>query len=119
MMMEVTQLTGQSLIWDIRVGINTGPAIGGVIGKSKFAFDIWGSSVNIGSLPGKVNISETTYQLVKDFFETEYRGSIEVKHEQKFDMYFLHRIKKEYSDRDGVFPNERLLRVIEIDVSEE
>lgn len=120
MMMDVTKLQHESLTWDIRVGINTGPAIAGVIGKTKFAFDIWGNSVNVasrmetGSKPGKVNISASTYNLVKDYFETEHRGSIEVKHEQKFEMYFLHRLKKEYSDQDGVFPNENLLKILNL-----
>lgn len=124
MMMEVTKVSDDDLTWDVRIGINTGPAIAGVVGKTKFAFDIWGSNVNIASRmesssrPGKVNISSHTYNLVKDYFQTEYRGSVEVKHEQQFDMYFLHKIKEEYSDKDGIYPNEKLLKVIEIDEEE-
>lgn len=119
-MMDVTKLQHESLTWDIRVGINTGPAIAGVIGKTKFAFDIWGDSVNIasrmeaGSRPGKINISSFTYDLVKDYFETEYRGEIEVKNGQKYDMYFLHCLKQEYSDQDGIFANEKLLKAIDL-----
>ncbi|MEM7183940.1 MAG: adenylate/guanylate cyclase domain-containing protein [Spirochaetota bacterium] len=116
MMMQVT--SNQDLTWDVRIGINTGPAIAGVVGKTKFAFDIWGSNVNIASRmessskPGKVNISMNTYNLVKDYFETEYRGTIEVKHGQQFEMYFLHKIKEEYSDSDGIYPNEKFLDAI-------
>ncbi len=81
--------------WEIRVGIHTGDLIAGVIGKNKFAYDIWGSAVNTAARmeaagePGKVNISGITYQLVKDKFTCTYRGNIEVKNMGKLDMYFV------------------------------
>lgn len=81
--------------WEIRIGIHTGPVIAGVIGKTKFTYDIWGSTVNIanrlesGGEPGKVNISGITYQLVKDKFKCKARGKIEVKNMGKIDMYFV------------------------------
>lgn len=81
--------------WEIRIGIHSGDLVAGVIGKNKFAYDIWGSAVNIAARmeaagePGKVNVSGITYQLVKDKFACSYRGNIEVKNMGKLDMYFV------------------------------
>ena len=81
--------------FDIRIGINTGPVVAGVVGTKKFAYDIWGDTVNIASRmesnsePGKINISENTYQLIKDEFCCSYRGEIEAKHKGKLKMYFV------------------------------
>lgn len=81
--------------FDIRIGINTGPVVAGVVGTKKFAFDIWGDTVNVASRmesmsePGKINISEATYNLVKEKFECEYRGEIEAKNRGKMKMYFV------------------------------
>lgn len=81
--------------FDVRIGINTGPVIAGVVGSKKFQYDIWGNTVNIaarmesGSHAGKVNISENTYDLVKGEFECEYRGEIEGKNSEKYRMYFV------------------------------
>ncbi len=81
--------------FDIRLGINTGPVVAGVVGTKKFQYDIWGSTVNLASrmetssTPGKINISENTYQLVKDEFDFEYRGEIEAKNGELLKMYFL------------------------------
>ena len=81
--------------FEIRVGIHTGPVVAGVVGTKKFAYDIWGDTVNIAarmestSQPGKINVSESTYQLIKDAFECEFRGMIEVKNKGMLKMYFL------------------------------
>ncbi|MFC4722189.1 adenylate/guanylate cyclase domain-containing protein [Geojedonia litorea] len=81
--------------FDIRVGINTGPVVAGVVGSKKFAYDIWGDTVNIASRmescsePGKINISEHTYLLVKDKFNCNFRGNIEVKNRGQLKMYFV------------------------------
>lgn len=81
--------------FDIRIGINSGPVVAGVVGTKKFAYDIWGETVNIASRmesnsePGKVNISENTYQLIKDDFCCNYRGEIEAKYKGKLKMYFV------------------------------
>ncbi|MEX2233073.1 MAG: adenylate/guanylate cyclase domain-containing protein [Cyclobacteriaceae bacterium] len=86
-------------IWDIRIGINTGDLIAGVIGKSKFVYDVWGISVNTASRmesagePGKVNISGITYQLVKEKFNCVPRGKLDVKNMGKMDMYFAESMK--------------------------
>ncbi|HEY9115314.1 MAG TPA: adenylate/guanylate cyclase domain-containing protein [Bacteroidales bacterium] len=81
--------------WDLRIGINTGPVLAGVVGKKKYAYDIWGSAVNLASRmesngePGKVNISENTYELVKDKFVCQHRGKILAKNIGEVDMYFV------------------------------
>jgi class 3 adenylate cyclase/Tfp pilus assembly protein PilF len=81
--------------WELRIGIHTGPVIAGVVGKNKFAYDIWGDAVNLASrmessgIPGKVNISGTTYELVKDHFICTHRGQIEAKNKGKVDMYIV------------------------------
>ncbi len=83
--------------FDVRVGINTGPVVGGVVGTKKFAYDIWGDTVNVAarmetnSRAGKINISENTFQLVKDRFECEYRGKIDVKNKGMMKMYFVNK----------------------------
>jgi class 3 adenylate cyclase len=86
---------------DIRVGINSGSLIAGIVGVKKFAYDIWGDTVNTAarmeqnSEKGKINISETTYQLVKDKVHCEYRGKIHTKGKGDMDMYFALETKKD------------------------
>lgn len=83
----------------IRIGINTGPVVAGVVGTKKFAYDIWGDTVNIASrmesnaTSGRINISENTYALIKDDFDCEYRGEIEVRNKGMMKMYFVNREK--------------------------
>jgi class 3 adenylate cyclase/AmiR/NasT family two-component response regulator len=80
--------------WLLRAGINTGPVVAGIVGMNKFTYDVWGDSVNIasrmenGSEPGKINISGGTYELVKEFFDCEYRGKLAVKGKGEIDMYY-------------------------------
>lgn len=82
-------------VFEIRIGINSGAVVAGIVGVKKFAYDIWGDAVNIAArmeqngLPGKVNISETTFQLVKNDFACHYRGEIEAKNKGKLKMYFV------------------------------
>lgn len=79
----------------IRIGIHTGPVVAGVVGKHKFAYDIWGDAVNTAarmeqsSEAGKINISADTYELVKNDFQCEYRGKVMAKNKGKIDMYFV------------------------------
>lgn len=100
--------------WLMRIGINTGPVVTGVVGKIRTVYDIWGDSVNTASRlesecePGKVNISASTYEVIKDYFECEYRGKVPAKHKGEIDMYFVNRLKPEYSaDKDGFVPNDK------------
>ena len=85
--------------WHIRIGIHTGNVVAGVLGKNKFAYDIWGDTVNIASNMesscenGKINISKATYEFVKDFFEFTFRGKISVKNKSDMDMYFVEGVK--------------------------
>jgi len=82
-------------IFEIRIGIHTGPVVAGIVGVKKFAYDVWGDTVNIASRmessgeAGKVNISGATYELVKNQFTCVYRGKVEAKHKGHVDMYFV------------------------------
>ena len=81
--------------WEIRIGIHVGPLVAGVVGKKKYAYDIWGSTVNIASRmesngePGQINISAATYELIKDDYKCTHRGKIYAKNVGDIDMYFL------------------------------
>ncbi len=81
----------------IRIGVNSGDVVAGIVGVKKFAYDIWGDTVNTAarmesnSEPDKVNISHSTYELVKDYFKCTYRGEIEVKGKGALKMYFVER----------------------------
>ncbi len=100
--------------WDLRIGIHTGPVIAGVVGQKRFSYDIWGDSVNIASRmessgeAGKINISGSTYDYVKDFFICDYRGKMPVKYKGNIDMYFIRGFRPEFSiDMNRQEPNER------------
>ena len=89
---------------EVRIGINTGRTVAGIVGTKKFQYDIWGSTVNIASRMesaceiGKINISDNTYQLIKDDIACNYRGEIEVKNGLKLKMYYVS--EEEYIDFD-------------------
>jgi class 3 adenylate cyclase len=99
---ETKQLSNNDIAhFNIRIGINTGTVVAGVVGKKKFAFDIWGDAVNVASRmesnsePGRINVSENTYQLIKDHFDCEYRGEIDVKNKGMMKMYFVNQPKNQ------------------------
>jgi class 3 adenylate cyclase/sugar lactone lactonase YvrE len=81
----------------IRIGVHTGGVIAGIVGTKKFQYDVWGDTVNVAarmednSESGKVNISGTTYSLVRDYFECEHRGKVTAKNKGEIDMYFVER----------------------------
>jgi len=100
--------------WDIRIGIHTGTVVAGVVGQKKLSYDIWGDTVNTASRmessgdAGKINISGTTYEFVKDFFVFEHRGKMPVKYKGELDMYFVNGIIDDLKDEnDG--PNYKFI----------
>ena len=85
--------------FDMRVGLHSGNVVAGIVGLKKFAYDIWGDTVNIAarmeqnSEPLRINISQTTYDLVKEYFTCIYRGEIDAKNKGKMNMYFVENAK--------------------------
>ena len=105
--------------WMMRVGLNSGAAMAGVVGKNKFVYDIWGDTVNLASRfeqageEGKINISESTYYAVGDYFECEERGKIELKNKSPTKAFWLNRLKPEYSDdQHGLIANNKLFAIL-------
>jgi adenylate cyclase len=99
--------------WDLRIGLHRGPVMAGVVGKSKFIYDIWGDAVNIAARleaaggANRINVSDTVHNRVRTLMEFEPRGAVEVKNKAPISMHFLTRIKPEFShDAEGLRPNE-------------
>ncbi|RHX87435.1 adenylate/guanylate cyclase domain-containing protein [Leptospira stimsonii] len=103
--------------WELRLGIHTGSVVAGVVGTDKFAYDIWGDTVNTANrmessgIPGEVNISSETYEQIKDFFICEHRGKIKAKNKGEIDMYLVKGIREGLFDIANPFqPNQTFLR---------
>jgi adenylate cyclase len=100
--------------WDIRIGIHTGTVVAGVVGQKKLSYDIWGDTVNTASRmessgdAGKINISGTTFEFVKEFFVCEHRGKMPVKYKGELDMYFVNGIVDDLRDENNG-PNFRFI----------
>lgn len=106
--------------WELRLGIHSGPLVAGVIGERRFAYDVWGDTVNTASrmessgTPGKINISLATYEMVKDYFECEHRGVIEAKNKGAISMYYVNGLREEYAaDPEKRVPSVDFLKEIE------
>ncbi|RAI89425.1 adenylate/guanylate cyclase domain-containing protein [Algoriphagus yeomjeoni] len=88
-------------VFELRIGIHTGNIVAGIVGLNKFAYDIWGDTVNLASRmessgeAGKINVSGATYELVKDRFSCIHRGKVQAKNKGEVDMYFVERYKGE------------------------
>ena len=100
--------------WELRLGIHSGPLVAGVIGEKKFAYDVWGDTVNTASRAessgavGRINITGATYERVRDYFNCEHRGTVAAKNKGEIDMYFVNGIQPALSrDGDGRVPNEK------------
>lgn len=81
--------------WELRLGVHVGPMVAGVVGKKKYAYDVWGMTVNIASrmesngLPGQVNVSSTVYQMIREKYNCTHRGKIYAKNMGDIDMYIV------------------------------
>lgn len=102
--------------WSFRMGMHSGPCISGVLGSAKYLFDIWGDSVNIAarmegvSQPGRLAVSGTTYELIKDRFDCIALGQKTVKNIGDVEVYLVNRLRPEYSGDDhGLRPNAAFL----------
>lgn len=100
--------------WELRVGIDTGPIIAGVIGTERIAYDIWGDTVNVASRmemtseQGRVNITGRTHEHIKPFFNCSFRGKVLAKNKGYINMYYVDRIIPQLSeDEKGFLPNEK------------
>lgn len=93
--LEQQRIREGKLAFQIRIGIHTGPVVAGVVGATKFAYDIWGDTVNTAarlesaSEPGQVNISGATFERVQGQFQCQHRGDIATKNKADMSMYFV------------------------------
>ncbi|MCP5482679.1 MAG: adenylate/guanylate cyclase domain-containing protein [Spirochaetales bacterium] len=104
--------------WELRLGIHSGPLVAGVVGEKKFAYDVWGDTVNTASraessgVAGRINITGATHDLVNDFFVCEHRGPVPAKHKGTIEMFFVNAIRPGLSrDGDGRVPNDEFRRL--------
>jgi class 3 adenylate cyclase len=105
--------------WNIRIGLHSGPVVAGVVGTRKFAFDIWGTTVNFAArmessgVPGRVNLSERTWKLTHELIDCEARGHVKIKEGRELPMYlargtvgdFTRRYKIEFDEEPKAMPN--------------
>jgi|JI10StandDraft_1071094.scaffolds.fasta_scaffold287103_2 adenylate cyclase len=105
--------------WELRLGIHSGHVVAGIVGKNKFAYDIWGDTVNTASrlesngVIGQVNISASTFELINPYFYWENRGFISAKNKGEIQMYLIHGLKNEYKNGNNFEPNPKFLKIIQ------
>lgn len=96
--------------WSVRVGVHTGAVVAGVVGTQKFAFDVWGETVNFASRiesagsANQINVSGATYLRIKDFFDCEHRGKVLTKEKREVDMYFVRGLQPSIQTDCGTIP---------------
>src|SRR5665648_822815 len=110
---EISKRGADNRIWELKIGIHTGPVTATISGKKKINYDIKGDTVNTASRVeavsdnGTILISVMTYELVKEFFNCEYFGKLPVKYKGDLQMYKVSGLKPEFSvNGEGLFPNE-------------
>jgi adenylate cyclase len=80
---------------ELRIGINSGPVVAGVIGRKRFLYDLWGDAVNMASrmetssTPGEIQVTRDTYELLRDDFELESRGTVAIKGKGDVETWYL------------------------------
>ncbi len=103
---------------EIKVGIHSGEVVAGIIGKFRYAFDVWGDSVNLAFRmqencePGKINVSEATYYKIRPFFDMKPRGPVKTKHKGLVDMYYVSDIKQGLHHEGK--PNEKFWEMVDL-----
>lgn len=116
-LMDRPRPDGSPSLFGVRIGVHTGPLVAGVIGKRRFAYDVWGDTVNTaarmesGGAPGRVNVSRATFDVIEPLFDTEARGFRAAKGKGDIEMFFVHGIRPELSKGgDRRTPNEAFHR---------
>jgi class 3 adenylate cyclase len=98
--------TNSKYEWKMRAGVHSGDIVAGVVGKIKYSYDVWGNTVNLASkmerfsLAGRINITSSTYELIKNEFDCEYRGVAEISGNETIDMYFVNGYKSQKINKD-------------------
>lgn len=109
-----TKNSGNKKIWELKIGIHTGPVSASISGKKKISYEIKGDTVNMATRmqsytrDGDIIISVMTYELIKEFFECEYFGKMPVKYKADLELFEIKALRPEFAvNGEGVVPNEK------------